>query len=392
MFLHYFKIIWNQKLRNLGLLFEIFICFIVLFLVFSFVILSIQRYSNPLGFEYEKVWQLTIDTKDTDSEEVRSNFNQLVTHLKSYPQIEAVGVSGENSPFALRNSTGLVKYQDNGEQKTDLFSVSDDFFSVMQISLKEGRFFSKEDDVLATPPVVITKEAKENLFGEISPIGKLIRLGTGSYETPYKVVGVVNDYRYRGDFGHMNNGVFLRMPPNQFSNQILIRVNEAADVNFEAKMTRSAEQISKGWKLDIDYLEDKRKLAINFTFIPLVIFGIIVSFLIFNVGLGLFGILGQNISKRKGEVGIRRAIGATKGEVTTQFIIEIIILSTLSMILGSAIAIQFPLFNVLNLSPNIYFTSLGISIFVIYFIVLACAFLPSWHMAQLHPASALRDE
>ena len=142
----------------------------------------------------------------------------------------------------------------------------------------------------------------------------------------------------------------------------------------------------------VDYVDDNRKNKLLAVWLPMVIFLVISSFLIFNVALGLFGVLWQNINIRKAEIGVRRAVGATQTNIGWQFIGEVVVLSTLAVVLGTFFAIQFPLLGVFGLPVWVYLAAIVAAILVIYLLVALCAFFPSRQAAQLHPAIALHEE
>jgi len=122
------------------------------------------------------------------------------------------------------------------------------------------------------------------------------------------------------------------------------------------------------------------------------IFLIVSGFLLTNVALGLFGVLNLNIAKRKGEIGLRRAMGATEAKVTGQFLGEIWVLATFSLVIGLVFAIQFPLMNVFDLDKEIYIIAILAAVAIIYIIVTLCAWFPSKQAATIHPAVALHEE
>jgi putative ABC transport system permease protein len=124
----------------------------------------------------------------------------------------------------------------------------------------------------------------------------------------------------------------------------------------------------------------------------MIIFIIVAGFLIINVALGLFGVLWYNINKRKGEIGLRRAIGATGNAISRQLVGEAFVLSTLSLILGCFFAVQFPLLNVFDLPANIYVTAIILSVLFIYVLVVLCALYPGKQAAGIYPAVALHED
>ena len=124
----------------------------------------------------------------------------------------------------------------------------------------------------------------------------------------------------------------------------------------------------------------------------MIILLVVGGFLIINVALGLFGVLWYNINKRRAEIGLRRAVGASGNSVTKQLIGEALVLATFSLILGSFFAIQFPLLNVFDLSSTVYITALILSVIFIYLLVIFCALYPGKQAAAIYPAVALHEE
>jgi putative ABC transport system permease protein len=144
--------------------------------------------------------------------------------------------------------------------------------------------------------------------------------------------------------------------------------------------------------VEIEHLSEKRVTKNKLTLVPMIILLVVGGFLIINVALGLFGVLWYNINKRRSEIGLRRAVGASGNNVTGQLIGEALVLSTLSLILGSFFAIQFPLLNVFDLSSGVYLTALFLSIVFIYLLVIICALYPGRQAAAIYPAVALHEE
>ncbi len=119
---------------------------------------------------------------------------------------------------------------------------------------------------------------------------------------------------------------------------------------------------------------------------------IVAGFLIINVALGLFGVLWYNINKRKGEIGLRRAVGATGNSVSKQLVGEVLVLSTISLVLGCFFAVQFPLMNVFDLPAGIYLIAIAMAVAFIYALVTVCALYPGKQAAAIYPAVALHEE
>jgi putative ABC transport system permease protein len=110
--------------------------------------------------------------------------------------------------------------------------------------------------------------------------------------------------------------------------------------------------------------------------VPLIILSIVAAFLIINVALGIFGVLWYNINKRRGEIGLRRAVGAPGSSVSAQLVSEAMILATLSLIIGAFFAVQFPLLNVFDLPASVYLIAMLLAVIFIYLLVLVCSLYP----------------
>ena len=148
----------------------------------------------------------------------------------------------------------------------------------------------------------------------------------------------------------------------------------------------------KNSNVEIEHLLNKRTNKNYFTLVPMIVLLIVAGFLIVNVALGLFGVIWYNINKRRAEIGLRRAIGASGKSVSSQLVSESMILATLSLIIGIFFAIQFPLLNVFDLPADVYITAIILSILFIYLLVFLCSLYPGRQAAAIYPAVALHEE
>lgn len=391
---HLFKLIWNKRKQNFLLLSEILVSFMVLFAVFSFLTFYYQNYSKPLGLEYERVWTINYDNvqqhKNPDS--LRIFYENLRRSLKSMPNIEEVSFSSGNFPYS--NSTMSTAIQKGGKKYSSVnsYMVEDDYQKVWNSSLVEGRWFNPEDVVAKEKKIIINETLKTAMFGEESAIGKLI----GDYEDKQKmkIIGVVQDVKSSGDFWPAGNAMYTRIDTSYLRDihHILIRVSPKADATFESQLYRFMANTMKNSTVEIQHLTEMRDSKNEVTIIPMVIFIIIASFLIINVALGLFGVLWYNINKRKGEIGLRRAIGASGNSVSYQLVLEALILATMSLLVGCFFAVQFPLLSVFNVPASVYLIAILLAIGFIYLLVFICSLYPGKQAAGIHPAIALHEE
>lgn len=384
------KLIWNQRRKHLGLSFEIFFSFLVLFAVFSFGFNNLDKYLQPLGFEYEDIWTFQFN-RATQNDSLALVIDEIVRQqLNNYPEVEAVSFCNYNVPFSGSENTTLVGHG-NAAYDTQIHWVDDNYFNTLQLDLLAGRFFGPEDRGLGKVPVVITEDLANFLFPEGDPLGKTLDR-IDDIEEPHQIVGITRNYRYKGGVMGVPHALFFQKSPEQLLPNILLKVKAGTGAAFEARLMRNLQQIVPESNVEVKYMEDMRDDYLLLAVVPVLIFSIIGAFLIFNVALGLFGVLYQNINHRKQEIGVRRAIGSTQSGVSKQFVLEIAVLASMSLVLGLFFAIQFPLLDVFGLKPGIYLLAIAFAVISIYLLVVICALIPSRQAAQLHPAMALREE
>ncbi len=400
MFKHLFKLIWNKKKQNFLLIMEMLISFMVMFAVFTLVVFCYYNYRQPMGFNYENVWTVSFtppeNIKRADS--VEMFHDALKKQLLSMPQIKAVSFSGSNVPFAMSTHNTRINTKNHQDVESFVYNIEDTYKDVLNLHVLEGRWLSKADIPSKYVPVVISKNLKEQLFGTDIAIGKII--GEPDFNSPsgasidrYRVIGVVDNIKDKGEYHAIENGLYMQMDSlwNNWAGNMVIKVTPNADAAFEGKLFKTLSD-AIGTSIEIEHL-DKKLIDINkVMLVPLIITSIIAGFLIINVALGLFGVLWYNINKRKAEIGLRRAVGATGNAVSKQLVSESLVLSTLSLIVGFFFAVQFPLLNVFDLSASIYVTAIVLAIVFIYLLVFICSIYPGRQAAAIFPATALHED
>jgi len=382
---HFFKLIWNKKRSNALLIVEILVAFLVLFGVMSLLSYNFQNYSKPLGFAYENVWALNISINQ-DTSAVKEKYDRIYQRVLDYPEVAQASKSYGNTPFANNQSNRMVVYN-KVNIIGDNYGTDENYAKTLGIEVVEGRWYNPGDLGAKYIPVVINRMAKEKLFGNENPLGKVIKL---EGDESWKIVGIVENFKQRGEY-QANTPAFFYLNRDA-SGTILIKVKPGTDANFEAKLMREIGAMQSEWSMEISYLSNLRKSMNEQTAIPSLIFSIVCGFFLLNVALGLFGVLILNIAKRKDEIGLRRALGASGQAITIHFVGEMWVLATLGVVIGVILAIQFPILNVFDLDSSVYIIGILLSVATIYFLVTLCALYPSVQAARIQPATALHEE
>ena len=392
---HLFTLIWNRRRANFLLIAEIFLAFVVLFVVGSLLVYNQQNYRTPPGFAYEQVWRIGLDPGALPRAGQLATVRQVMARLRALPEVVAVGRTSSNTPFSgsTNNSTVFGRTDEKGpnEQASGLL-MEDDLREVLQLPLVAGRWFDKRDDAAAIAPAVLTRDLAEQLLPQQAPLGKVVKRNG----TEYRVVGLIERFRADGPLDEPRPAILMRVSPQDTAwgeaSDMLLRVRPGAGAALERRMATEILTIARGWNVGISALPEQRAAQLKRALTPLVALGLVCVFLIVNVALGLFGVLWQTINQRRGEIGLRRAIGASAGRISGQIVGEILVVTTFGLALGLLVAAQFPLLHVLEVRSGVYVQAMLLATGLIYALTTLCALYPSRLAAGIHPAVALREE
>jgi putative ABC transport system permease protein len=393
MYKHLFKLIWNKKKQNFLLMSEMLVSFLVIFAVFTLLVNYYTNYRKPMGLNDQRVlvasYSKSVDMKDKDS--LRMFFNVLRNTLESMPEVEYISLTGNNTPFSSNTFQGAVDFGKLHLNSINQYRTDFNYTKVLGMEVLEGRWFGKQDVASTYKPVIINNSLRVALFGQQRAIGQVI--GSDS-EKKMKVIGVVADIKDKGDYTVPKKGMYYNIDTGSLGGiqRLMIKVAPNADAGFETRLYRNISSYLKDPNIDIEHLGDKRKTMNSSDLVPMIILLVVSSFLIINVALGIFGVLWYNINKRRGEIGLRRAIGASGAAVSRQIVTESLLLATMSLIVGSFFAIQFPLLNVFDLPTTVYVIALIAAIMFIYLLVFLCSVYPGRQAAQVYPAVALHED
>ena len=391
---HLFTLIWNRRRANFLLIAEVFLAFVVLFVVGSLLVYNQQNYRTPLGFAYEQVWRVDLDPGTQPQAGRLATVRQVMALLRAMPGVVAVGRTSSNTPFSGSTNASPVSVGREGKatERASGHLMEDPLRDVLQLPVVAGRWFDRRDDAAAIRPAVLTRGLAESLFARQSPLGQVVRRNGEDF----RIVGLVEQFRADGDLDEPRPALLMRVSPQDTAwgeaSSMLLRVRPGAGAELERQMSTTILATAKGWNVGITALSEQRAAQLKRTLTPLVALVLVCGFLILNVALGLFGVLWQTINQRRAELGVRRALGATAGAISQQIVGEILVLTTFGLLLGLLVAAQFPLLGVLGVQASVYLTAMALAAAGLYLLAAGCALYPSRLAAGIQPAVALREE
>ncbi|HEX7829091.1 MAG TPA: ABC transporter permease [Thermoanaerobaculia bacterium] len=393
---HLLKLVWNRKGANALIVAEIFISFLVVFAVLTGAVTLISGWRRPIGFDYRNVWnvrmEFDIDGNQKAPPELHATVARMIDELRGMPQVESIAISN-TPPYSFSTSEGTRGI--NGRDVTMLFDeVDDSFAEVMKLKVVAGRWFNKEDDAAQNQPIVVDTNTAMAIYDTTDVIGKTWE---ESEDTLYQIVGVVASYRKDGEASLPMNMVFRRIAPDgrygRLGNNLMIRLHPGTPAEFEPQLVAKLQQVAPKMTFRVRHLDQMRGNLLRTRLSPIILGGIVGSFLIAMVTLGLTGVLWQTVTKRTREIGLRRALGASGPGVRRQILLEVALLATIALVIGSVIVLQLPILGVFKLvTPPAFIAGFAGALATIYALTVLCGLYPGWLASRLEPADALRYE
>ncbi len=394
---HVFTLVWNRRRTNALIVAEVLISFLVLCAVLTLSAHFLTNYLRPLGFDYQNVWNVEVSTglpwSSIGQSSSMNTTRQLIEIAKGFPEVKAAaGILA--SPFGSSTWTNNV---DNLSTSVMYDGATDDLPQVLGLELIQGRWFDRTDDAQNWAPVIINASLRDKLFGDRDPLGKTLIKSSEDHRLEGRVIGVVDDFRFKGELRTPFDLYFSRLRLDDtlsFSQpDLLVRVQPGTPAEFEERLMAGLNAAAPGWSFNIRPLGQMRRAQFTEMLTPLGIVALIAGFLLLMVGFGLLGVLWQNVTRRTSEIGLRRALGAHARSVYFQIVAEILVVTTIGLVLGTLIAIQFPLLGIVDdIAMTTYLIGLLASVGLIYSLTAACGLYPGWLASRVGPAAALHHE
>ncbi len=397
---HLLKLVWARKRANALLIVEIFFSFVVVFAVVTLATSMLIHWNKPLGFDYHDIWcaqvtfpRMTEELDATGDAPGRAAIGAMLREVKAQPQVVSASAS-DMPPYG--SGTWISKLTVNGHSSNVTSdTASDDFAKVMRIPVLRGRWFNADDETMTVEGLVIDADVAKTLWGTLDVAGKTFQ---SEKDKSYRIVGVIAPFRKHGELSQDHeNMIFHRFSSSQTKGNvvrtIVFRVRPDTPADFEETLIKRLHGIAPDYPVRIQHMDQMRELMNKAFIAPAVVGGIVASFLITMVALGLSGVLWQTVTRRTREIGLRRALGATGSEVNRQILLEVALLATLALIVGVIVVAQLPLLGIFTLvSPASFTIGLAGALATIYGLTLLCGLYPSWLAGRVQPAQALHYE
>jgi len=283
------------------------------------------------------------------------------------------------------------------DQKTGrVIGVSSDYFYIRKFNMKEGHFFTEEDDAGKRRVAVLDEELAGQVFGRAEALGSMITLNS----TPFLVVGILAKSESALGFSE-NPGVYVPIQAWQvmFDNQVQeLEGSAASKEKVDEAMGQAVKVLERRHQTPGKYagmsMEQEMQAANKITGIMTLIIGAIAGISLFVGGIGVMNIMLVSVTERTREIGIRMALGARRRDILVQFLIESIMLCLLGGIIGMALGAggAYLIAKLAKWPPLVSWWTALLAFAFSAFIGVVFGLLPANKAARLNPIEALRRE
>ncbi len=231
------------------------------------------------------------------------HFSELQRAAGQVPNVEFA--AGTNHHIGATKSR-VALHVDASDQRAYYFSVGPSYLTTMGLRVENGRAFGESHSTADSASVVVN-QSFVSAQDWSTPIGRSLRIG----EQPFTIVGVVEDVLLDPLLGKHEPVIFGLSRPDRF-NRIVLRVaNQRLD-----QVTESMRRISEEKFPEIVFSSYRQEEVLYNEFQGLSVFmGYVAAFALFISCMGLFGLASQKVSRRIKEIGVRKAMGASAGNI-----------------------------------------------------------------------------
>ncbi|PFT90916.1 macrolide ABC transporter permease [Bacillus thuringiensis] len=224
------------------------------------------------------------------------------------------------------------------KEMVNITGLDSEYFTVNKVKVLKGRSLQELDVDQGNNVVMINKQMEEKVFKDVNPVGKIIEIKS----QPLQIIGV-----YQSDNEFMGMGPSEALVPISLW-PTMYGKDEIQNISVQAKNVDHLEQAGKKaadvlnsrkpsdatGKYEVMNLKEIQEGISKMTGIMTMIIGGIAGISLVVGGIGVMNIMLVSVTERTREIGVRKALGATRGKILLQFLIEAVMLTLLGGLIG----------------------------------------------------------
>ena len=392
----------HQKIRQSFVVVEVGLALLLL-VTTGLLFHSIRRLlAVPPGFDASNLISLQVQTNGRRYDDERVSNQFFAQALEAVHQVPGVTAAAFTSQLPLSGDLDVygAQFEDDDPEiayPAYRYAVTADYFDTLGIPLRRGRLLDAHDTEKTPPVVLISESLAKRRFPNQDPLGKRLHIGGRNGTPEFTIVGVVGDVKQMSLGLNDSDAVYTTTTQWTFPERTLsLVVRGRGDISALVPAIKNAI-----WSVDNDQpivriarmeeLLAESAAERRFVLILFEAFGLVALTL---AGSGIYGVLAGSVTERTREIGVRSALGATRGGIIALIVRQGMTLTALGALLGVAGALLASqalgalLFGISRFDPLTYFSAI---VLLSAAAAMACV-SPAWRASRIDPMVALRYE
>jgi putative ABC transport system permease protein len=325
-------------------------------------------------------------------------YDGLSVLLRGIPGVEGAAIAANVPPYGEGSQEVEVAGRGRvGMMETN--AVSEDYFSVLHIALRQGRLFTRDDSANSTPVAIVSEKFASSYLSGVDPVGQQVR-ERGEKDAPWlTIVGVVATERHPELMHEMSwheSAELYRPIRQQPASGFAIAVRTQGDQAgtgraIERALAAVDPEVPVG---EISAMRETLGLYLKYPRFRAVVLDWFAGLALLLAALGLHGLLSQYVTQRTHELGLRMAIGARTGDIVRLIAVQggVPVLAGVAGGLVATVALTGYLASLLfGVSPGDPLTMIAAPALLL-MAALAAMVKPAVNAIAVDPMVALRDE
>ena len=331
--------------------------------------------------------------------QVLDRIDRVIARVAALPGVQAVGVGTSLPPNASRLRLTLRRAGDSVDYQASGVAVTPGYFDALGFRLVKGRLFTAADDLKSPHVMIMSVDTAHRFFGDGDPIGRTMSLPTllngVTKSEEMTLVGIVGNVRYSGLAAEPDDAVYRPFAQQPWMAPFLVARSAQEPDALLPILRREIAAVDRAIVVsDVKALDAVVSESTTQPRFRTVLLAGMASLAILVAAVGLFGVVGQSVSQRSREIGIRIALGARPDEIRWMVLREGAWLGLGGIALGvpAAFIAARGLTGLLHGIAPTDAWSFGLAAVGLLLVSLAAAYGPAARAARVDPLVTLRTE
>ena len=358
------------------------------------------------GFQTERVLTMEMDLRSSQYDKdpaIRNFWQQVLDRVRALPGIQSAA-TGTGIPLTDSHSRsditieGMPLAKPGSLPHPDVHVVSDEYTSTLHVPLLSGRTFTERDNENAPKVGMINEKLAREFFQDGDAIGKRFMFGRLKADTPPQwltIVGVLGDTKLYGLANPARLEVYLPFRQAPSSDMDLVVRSNVDAAALTSAIRGEIGTIDKDQPIfAISTMSQLMSDSVSTRRFTLILLGLFSGLALVLAAIGIYGVISYTVAQRTHDIGIRMALGATRGDVLRDVLSLGMRLTCTGLVLGlvgafAATRVLASLLYGVHSTDAVTFTAVSL---VLMIVALFASYLPARRATRVDPIVALRYE